>query len=126
MRDRDVKPSNLMLALYHAVATRRWGTTIGKALFELEVVTIATATRPPWGLAVRRALLLFALPILAEPLQIVLGSADLIDDLGDIIQVGGMATVVVLLLHASLRMPGKRAPWDRGSRTMVRYRGRQR
>jgi hypothetical protein len=35
------------------------------------------------------------------------------------------AAVVVMclmLLHAALRVPGKRAPWDRAAGTMVRYR----
>ncbi len=116
----------LALALYHVIATRRWGTTIGKSLFELEVVTIATATRPPWGLAVRRSLLLFALPILGGVVQAVLSSLDLRDDIGEVILVVGMVVVGLLLVHASLNMPGKRTPWDRGSRTMVRYRRRQR
>jgi uncharacterized RDD family membrane protein YckC len=117
-----------VFALYHAIATRRWGTTIGKSLFELEVVTVDTATRPPWRLSIRRALILCALPVLGELLTAVTNLFDLPihDDLGDVIQIIGMVIAVVLLLHASLNMPGKRTPWDRGSRTMVRYRRRQR
>ncbi len=110
--------------LYHAIATHRWGTTIGKSLFELEVVAIATSTRPPWGLAVRRAGLLFSLQILGELVQVVM--LDLKSSIGETIQLVGIGLVAVLLLHASLSMPGKRTPWDRGSRTMVRYRRRQR
>jgi len=119
--DRTIEPFIFpALGLYHAIATRRWGTTIGKSLFELEVVATATATRPSWGEAFRRSLILFALPTLGEVLSIVH------DNVGEVAQIGGMVVVALLLLHASLNMPGKRTPWDRGSRTMVRYRGRQR
>ena len=55
-----------------------------------------------------------------------LSSLDLRDDIGEVILVVGMVVVGLLLVHASLNMPGKRTPWDRGSRTMVRYRRRQR
>ena len=116
-----------ILALYHLMAARRWGTSIGKSLFELEVVAIDTAMRPPWSAAIRRSLILFGLPIFGSLLSaIALIGAPGIDDVADIVTLASFPILVVLLLHASLRTPGKRTPWDRGSGTMVRYRGRQR
>ena len=117
-----------VLALYHVIATRRWGTTIGKALFELEVVTIDTATRPRWSATIRRTLILMGLPILASVAMAlaVWLSIEQLDKLGDLLSAASIPILGGLLLHASLRTPGKRAPWDRTAGTMVRYRGRQR
>jgi hypothetical protein len=37
-------------------------------------------------------------------------------------EAAGAILVVLSLVHAALRVPGKRAPWDRAAGTMVRYR----
>ncbi|MBA3457520.1 MAG: protein kinase [Deltaproteobacteria bacterium] len=115
-----------ILATYHAIATRRWGTSIGKSLFELEVVTIDTGTRPSWKVSIRRALTLFALPIIGSMLSVLGYLYPVFEELGDILTAACIPLLALLLLHASLRTPGKRAPWDRSAGTIVRYRGRQR
>jgi len=116
-----------LLALYQAFALRRWGTTIGKALFELEVVTTDTGTRPSTVTAVRRSLVLCALPILGAVLSIVTAVFELgATDIGGLVAGSSIFLLAGLLLHASLRTPGKRAPWDRYAGTVVRYRKRQR
>jgi hypothetical protein len=115
-----------VLALYHVVATHRWGTTIGKTLFELEVVTIDTATRPSWKAMIKRTLMLYGVLIFGSLLSALAVTFELPLDLGDIVTLACIPILAGLLLHASLRTPGKRAPWDRSSGTMVRYRGRQR
>ena len=115
-----------VLAVYHAIASRRWGTSVGKALFELEVVKVDTAARPPWSAAIRRSLILFGLPTVGALIEAVSETVAALGNIGDIITVASLPLLAFLLLHGSLRTPGKRAPWDRGSGTMVRYRGRQR
>jgi len=116
-----------LLALYQTFALRRWGTTIGKALFELEVVTTDTGTWPSTITALRRSLLLLALPILGSALSVVWALFELgANDLGGLVAGASIVLLAGLLLHASLRTPGKRAPWDRYAGTVVRYRKRQR
>jgi eukaryotic-like serine/threonine-protein kinase len=100
---------------YGTLALARWGTTAGKALFELEVVDVVTGGRPSWGRAFERELLLLILPALAQ-LSIRIWHIDAIVLLA--------ANVILLasLAHAAARVPGKRTPWDRLARTQVRYR----
>ena len=113
-----------VFALYQAIAIHRWGRTLGKALFELEVVDIASAGRPSLAQATRRALALCA------PLYLVLWTDDafalvgieLGHDLGGLLFAVAIAIAGGLLLHASARVAGKRALWDRVAGTMVRYR----
>jgi uncharacterized RDD family membrane protein YckC len=114
------------LALYHIAFTRRWGRSIGKALLELEVVDVTTATRPTLGAIARRSLWLFG-PWIASATATAV--ADMLNERGgllDTIGVGlGILWVVVALVSLTLgvaRGAGKRAGWDRFSRTMVRYR----
>jgi hypothetical protein len=113
-----------LVAVYTTLALGRWGTTAGKALFELQIVSVATGQRPTWAQVVRRQL------VMLGPL-IVLGWADLavegLDlplpaDLFDILSIVVTAAIGLSMLHAALRVPGKRAPWDRVAGTMVRYR----
>jgi len=115
-----------VLAVYHAIAARRWGTTIGKALFELEVVMVDTGARPSWSATIRRSLIMFGLPIVGELFGALSATVEVFENVGDIITLVSFPLLAGLLVHASLRTPGKRAPWDRVAGTMVRYRGRQR
>ena len=104
-----------------AVAIARWGTTAGKALLELEVVSVATSQRPTWKQAVLRECALAIAPV-------TLAWAELLPNApkGLFSSLSWIAVGILLLelLHSSLRVPGKRAIWDRASGTMVRYRTR--
>ena len=114
----------LGMALLTGFTIGRWGTTPGKALFELEVVDVATAHRPRYRQAFARQLLMVGLPatvgVIANtsrhfhvpiPNWVISGFG-----------VASLLLVVVNLLHAVLRVPGKRTFWDRRSQTQVRYR----
>ncbi len=116
------------LATYHSIASRRWGTSIGKSLFEIEVVMIDTSTRPPWSAAIGRSLILFGLPLAGVLVGVIssIAGSEYFHDVGELIILASFPILAALLLHASLRTPGKRAPWDHIAGTMVRYRGRQR
>jgi eukaryotic-like serine/threonine-protein kinase len=113
-----------LLALYYFITTTLWGRTIGKAVFELEVVDVAHGARPPPGRIARRTLFLFA-PI------IVLGLASywfedegphVVDVVITALTVAWAVLCIANLVYASARVPGKRAMWDRLSGAMVRYR----
>ena len=90
--------------------------------------TSATETSSPSTVtAVRRSLLLCALPILGSVISIVTAVFEVgANDLGGLVAGASILLLAGLLLHASLRTPGKRAPWDRYAGTVVRYRKRQR
>lgn len=111
-------------ALYAAASIARWGTTAGKALLELEVVSVATSRRPSWGQALRRELLLVAAPVACSWIDYAVDAVPLPLPTGlfDGLAVGSIACLIALLLYASARVPGKRAAWDRATGTMVRYR----
>jgi hypothetical protein len=109
---------------YHALLVRRWGRTIGKGIFELEVVDVDTLGRPSLARSTRRALVLYGFPIVAMmtlsgfaiaelelPMQITLVAFAVF-----------VVSCIVLLGWASFRVAGKRALWDKWSGTMVRYR----
>jgi hypothetical protein len=109
--------------VYRTIAVARWGTTAGKALFELEVVSVATARRPTWRQALRRDLVLLGALIVsawgAHAAKLFRFAP------GDLFGLLGAVSVLLIcasLLHATLRVPGKRAAWDRASGTLVRYR----
>jgi len=110
--------------IYTLLAIGRFGRTAGQALFELRVVAVATAQRPTWTQAIRRQLVIVALPIAfhwadtaVEQLGLPLPS-----DLFNILATVAVAGLAFSMLHATLRIPGKRALWDRLAGTMVRYR----
>jgi hypothetical protein len=111
-------------ALYSMFAIHRWGATAGKALLELEVVTIATSQRPTWGQAARRQLVFASVPFgftVGDYAVAHLG-LPLPNDLFDLLFAVAVCVLGLMLVHASLRVPGKRTPWDRLAGTMVRYR----
>jgi eukaryotic-like serine/threonine-protein kinase len=113
-----------VVAIYTTLAIGRWGTTAGKALFELEVVSVTTSQRPTWKQAVRRQLLIGIWPIsfaFADQAVEHFG-LPLPADLFDILVIAAVVAIALSFIHASLRVPGKRTPWDRLAGTMVRYR----
>jgi hypothetical protein len=50
------------------------------------------------------------------------GAPEYVQDTAKIVSVSWVILIIVRLVHASLRVPGKRTPWDIRSGTMVRYR----
>src|SRR5262249_31846273 len=103
-----------LLAVYLTITTARWGTTAGKALVELEVVSVRTGHRPSWGQAAKRAIALCALPTLGEWLGTALQAAHLPGAVVcKIITIASFPVFLLALLVAAIRTPGKRAPWDR-------------
>jgi Protein kinase domain/RDD family len=124
-------PTNLiafaLLGVYEAIAVRRWGTTAGKALLELEVVSVTTGQRPSWSASIKRAV------ASCGPVALI-GWADEVFDLAGahaahaVAAIAAIATfpaMLLFLLFAALRSPGKRTVWDRWAGTMVRYRTRR-
>jgi len=125
--DKSVNGSVILplLLAFSAVTTARWGTSLGKALFELEVVDIDTGTRPGWRRTALRELWI------AIPLLVGWGSELALDQLAlpawarevtGLLPLLGVVVVVAQLGYAALRVPGKRAVWDRRAHTQVRYR----
>ena len=115
------------LGLVQALAVWRWGTTLGKALFELEIVDVETARRPTLRRALVRSLVLYGPVTATDWLNVAARQLDVtpmfvFSLLVAIAYVGG----ILALVHASLRVPGKRTPWDRIAGTMVRYRAARR
>jgi hypothetical protein len=95
------------------------------ALFELEVASVATGGRPSWRQALAREATLMAAPIgltVAARIAAVLDLPDVVVWILNALASFSVAVVVLLLVHAALEVPGKRAPWDRVSGTLVRYR----
>jgi uncharacterized RDD family membrane protein YckC/tRNA A-37 threonylcarbamoyl transferase component Bud32 len=116
----------VVMTAYFGFAHARWGRTIGKAIFELEVVDVVTTRKPSLAVSLRRAIIMFAIPIILGVLEI---AVDVLTDdreVPDVISAGLTTLLAVLgglaLLYASARVSGKRAPWDRWCGTMVRYR----
>ncbi len=123
----DIDPDRyafLIGAVYAALAISRWGTTAGKALFELEVASIATSQRPTLSQSFRRELALVAVPVAFgwAGFAFKMFRMPLPDWLLKGLELAVLIVVGILLLHAALRVPGKRTPWDRFSGTLVRYR----
>jgi hypothetical protein len=119
----DAVQFTLLLA-YQAFATARWGRTIGKAIFELEVVDVTTTRRPSLARSTRRALAMFGLPALVTWINVPLEYLGLEppSDLPGISVVAYGVIGFLALLYASARTAGKRTVWDRIGGTMVRYR----
>ena len=120
-----VLPAGLVYAI---VAIGRWGTTIGKALFELEVASHAAGGRPTWRQAIAREGVLVGPMLIGTIAERGLAASGVPDWLGALVSLLGVTYVLVavgLLLRAALQVPGKRAPWDLLSGTSVRYRRRR-
>jgi hypothetical protein len=111
------------LWLYSALTTWRFGRTIGKALLDLEVIALGPRRKVTFrqaaartGLYLLPAALLIAVREIAEA-----AGADLIREIVAWAVGAGFVIPVLLLAWTSWRRPDKRAPWDRATRTMVRY-----
>ena len=123
----DLNASILVVYAFYATAlTTRTGRTLGKWLFELEVVDVETGGKPRLRRAAVRETLPIAVPCLAAFISFVLGRQGY--------KLGGIAEAVfaviscappVLLVWASLRSVRKQTLWDKLTRTMVRYRTRR-
>ena len=114
---------SLMIA-YEAFATARWGRTIGKGIFELEVVDVETTRTPSLARSTRRSLVMLGVPTLAMWLNVPLSYVDLelTNFIAGLFIAGYAAIGFLLLFYASARVAGKRPVWDRIAGTMVRYR----
>jgi hypothetical protein len=113
-----------LMAVYCALTIARWGSTAGMALIELEVVDIATAERPRFACSLRRSLAMFGPQILIMIAANVVKAADVPPwtQVLKLLFAVSIAAAFFMLLHASARVSGKRAMWDRVAGTMVRYR----
>ena len=124
----NVVPILTLLALYVTILGARWGTTLGKTLFELELVEVATGTRPTWGTSALRSAALFAIPVtlawIIELLRMLGAGHLLVRQLLSVLAIAWFPICAILLGRAALRVPGKRAPWDVIAGTVVRYRAR--
>ncbi len=124
--DREVHDEPILFAVfiaYMTLAVGRWGRTIGKAIFELEVVDVATTQRPTYGRALRRALAMVGLSLTLICIDAVLTHlAATVPDVSDWITIGTIVLGVLFLTWAANRGAGKRPLWDRIAGTMVRYR----
>ena len=119
----------MILPVHIALGTlliARRGRTLGKSLFELEVVDTATGDRPRLTGTVMRV----GLPIVVLFLAALIGGV--LSAFGYKLHGAADAVLILLscsppvaLLWASLRSLGKQAPWDHWSGTMVRYRTRR-
>jgi uncharacterized RDD family membrane protein YckC len=112
-------------AVLQLLVLGRWGTTIGFALLELEVVAVDTGRKPTWRAALVRTLWMYG-PLIAVAWLIELATLGdvrrLVVNLGRFVYVTMMGSYALHLIYSALRRPGKRTDWDRRSGTMVRYR----
>ncbi len=121
-------PVVTVLAVYVAVFGARWGTTLGKLLFELELVEVATGTRPTWKTSAIRSAAMFTVPValawIVELLRALGNGPQLVRQVLGVVTLAWFLICGILLARAALRVPGKRAPWDVIAGTVVRYRAR--
>jgi serine/threonine protein kinase len=116
----------IVYALYATVLTARSGRTLGKWLFELEVIDVVTGVKPSLRRATIRASLPIAGPCLGELVKFALGRYGYrLDTIGEIALVIAWCAPPILLIWASLRSVSKQTIWDKRGRTMVRYRTRR-
>jgi uncharacterized RDD family membrane protein YckC len=120
-------PSALMLWLvlltYYAVPLSRWGQTLGRALLEIEVVSVATGRPPTVAAAAVRGLAEYGVIAVLSIISSHRSDDGVSLSLGN----GNLAALAVLagillVVWAAWRRPDKRALWDRAAGTMVRYR----
>ncbi|MCE9578432.1 MAG: protein kinase [Deltaproteobacteria bacterium] len=109
--------------VFMPLAIARWGRTLGRALLEIEVVSVTTGRPPTWRRAMLRTLAEYGVPALMT----VFANDNERHGQGVEITVGialGLTTLgpIVALAYASWLRPDKRTFWDRAAGTMVRYR----
>jgi uncharacterized RDD family membrane protein YckC len=118
------------LWLYGTLATWRYGRTLGKALLDLEVVSI-NSRRPKLALAAAALRTgLYTVPLWIGVLLRQVGEelayrspgpGDIIATVGKVLGPLAGAWAIAALAWTSWRRPDKRTPWDRAAGTMVRY-----
>ncbi|MEO8843317.1 MAG: protein kinase [Kofleriaceae bacterium] len=113
--DLDGYIGNALILAYGTVLIARWGTTIGKAVLELQVVSIADGGKPSLTQAFVREVTLFGPTVAASFTQHLF-------DMDAIVTLIAFVLTILALFFAAWRVPGKRALWDRASGTQVRYR----
>jgi hypothetical protein len=128
LEEDGVRPTLAVLIAYQALSTRWWGRSPGKALLELEIVDASTLGRPSARAAVLRSLVMFGPVTLGTWVAPVLDRAgyETLDTYLLALTAATLPIGLLLLIYASLRIPGKRAVWDRLAGTVVRYRMPQR
>jgi serine/threonine protein kinase len=103
----------------------RFGSSLGHALFELEVASVDSGRKPTWRQAGLRTL------YLGGPIILLMWISELLSTLevSGFFQkpVAALVGIVIAfdifhLAYASARTPGKRTWWDRRAGTIVRYR----
>jgi serine/threonine-protein kinase len=117
--DIDGNIGNALILVYGTLTIARWGTTIGKAVLELQVVSIADGGKPSLTQAFVREATLFGPTVVASYAQHLL-------DMDAIVTLIVFTLTILALFLAAWRVPGKRAPWDRVAGTQVRYRAPRR
>ena len=114
-----------VIAVLETLLVGRWGTTLGGALFELQIADVQTGQRPGWRAAIRRTAIKLGPVIGLEWLNYGLDQLALppfVHWIGNLTTAVISVAWVLHVLYASLRVPGKRTAWDRRSGTIVRYR----
>jgi len=112
--------------VYYVLALSRFGTTVGRALLDLEVISVAGQGRPSIG----RAALRFVIELGAFALAIALTqlrrftNLEWLEIAEAVLVIGGAVWGFGELVRAAVRTPDKRTTWDRVAGTMVRYRRR--
>jgi hypothetical protein len=104
-------------AAYAILIEARWGTTPGRALFEIELASSETGDRPTLRQTALRWLVQGG-PLAAGVVLEALHAGTVATVVGG----AGAAYAVIALLYAAVREPDKRAYWDRIAGTQTRYR----
>jgi hypothetical protein len=107
------------VALLQLIAIAWRGTTPGKAMFELEVVNVASGQKPGLAAVVVRSLVLYGLVGAVAVVKYVVPLPSWAREGWPVVI--AMLLPIAALARASLRVAGKRTPWDRVAGTMVRY-----
>jgi hypothetical protein len=120
-------PDNLafiaLWPLYAVGCHARWGITVGRALFDIEVVSIETGRPPSPGAALVRWLVETVPMLVGVFISSAAGAAGhtVLSQFGLAVAAAGCLYAFVALGVTALRASDKRTLWDRASGTMVRY-----
>jgi uncharacterized RDD family membrane protein YckC len=115
--------SSIALLIYTTLALAWRGTTAGKALFELEVISTDTGRRPSWQQAARRQLALCTpLIVFGGAVEYVAAKKTTAMSVALALLAAYASFCIIDLAFATLRRAGKRTLWDLIAHTQVRYR----
>ena len=120
--DVDITIAAAGFAIFTTIALAWRGTTPGKALFELEVISLDDASRPRWQQAARRQLALCVPVVVFGSLKHLAPGQGIESLVGSIPLFAWMLLGFVDLGLSAWTRPGKRTLWDAVSGTQVRYR----